>query len=82
MDETRFCIRLRSKHTGEEIVLGVAYATRDEAQQWADEHCCARCNSVSIGPVHPGTEWHNRHVGFVDPELRKTLSEQSQYGEP
>lgn len=45
----RWAVRLTSRHTGLSYVLGMRYATREEAEAHAtDEQVCHRCNSVSV----------------------------------
>jgi hypothetical protein len=67
----RFCVVLRSKHTGKEITLGSTYATREEAQAYADKECCAECNGISIRYVYPDSVWIDKEAGFGDRKMRE-----------
>ena len=60
-----YAIRLRSKHTGEEITLGSMYDSIEEATKVAEEQVCLRCNSFSIIPINKNAVWINKEVGFV-----------------
>lgn len=65
----KFGIRLRSKYTGEEITLGMAYGSEGEARKWAEIECCERCNSFSIIELPDNPLWINKERGFVNQEI-------------
>lgn len=71
----RYCVVLRSKHTGEAITLGATYETREATEQWAKYNCCERCNYTSIRTVSDGQEWFDKHHGFLNHSLRPALLE-------
>jgi hypothetical protein len=43
-------IRIRSRWTGEAIVLGGRYPTRDAAERFATDQVCDRCNYIDVVP--------------------------------
>jgi len=43
-----WALRIRSKYTGAEIVLGARYSTRELADKAAAEIVCPRCNYVDV----------------------------------
>jgi hypothetical protein len=45
-----YAILIRSKHTGQEILLGARYLTRELALAAAEVDVCPRCNSFEIVP--------------------------------
>jgi hypothetical protein len=64
---TKYAIRLSSRHTGDSIVLGSMYNTKEEAQKYADMEVCGRCNIVKIFPVDDDERWINKNIGFMPP---------------
>lgn len=60
----KYVITLSSKYTGEAVHLGVEYPTHEQAQEYADQSVCSRCNTVSIVPVPDEAAWINRYEGF------------------
>lgn len=61
----KYGIRLRSKHTGEEITLGSQYDSEEEAIKNAEKQVCSRCNSFSIIPLPENAIWMDKETGFV-----------------
>lgn len=59
---TLWAVRLRSRHTGAEITLGMRYATYEEAEVAAKEPC-DRCNDAYVvvaapyRPIEGGNQW-------------------------
>ena len=50
-----WAVCLINKHTRDEIILGMRYGTREEAEAHAtDEHVCLRCNNVRIVRIPRG----------------------------
>ncbi len=60
-----FAIRLRSKYTGEEIILGTQYPTQDAAIEAARIGVCDRCNTWTVFPVSKDSVWMDKRRGFV-----------------
>jgi len=60
----KYGIMLRSKHTREEIYLGVAYDSLEKAKESALIDVCMRCNNYSIIPIRDGEVWISRQVGW------------------
>lgn len=63
-EKIKWGIRLRSKHTGEEITLGSQYKSMNEAKKAAKE-TCNDCNSYDIFPIYGNAEWVNKTIGFL-----------------
>ena len=73
----KYCIVLRSKHTGEEIHLGSQYESIKEAQEEIDNgNICDECNGVSIEPIYAEDPvWVNKKYGFVERSMAKEVKE-------
>lgn len=76
MVELKFSVEIFSKHTGERCVLGVKHNSREEAQKYAEEQVCPRCNRIEIVPVREEDRWYNRKDGFLSEERIKRKEEQ------
>jgi len=72
----QYAIVLRSKYTGEETHLGSSYNTREEAQEYADENVCTRCNYIDIRMIRDEWMWADRHRGFMSIERVLRYDEQ------
>ena len=73
--EIKFCINIRSKHTGETITLGTAYDSFEEAELEAKNVVCERCNSFNISPITKDSVWRNRKDGFMSENSWKNREE-------
>ena len=65
MPKHKFGISLRSKYTGESIILGSQFDTREEAEKWAEKGVCSRCNSINIIHIPSDAIWVDKRRGFV-----------------
>ena len=68
----KYYIRLYSKYTGDSIVLGSKYNTRESAIEYAEKNVCSRCNRYEINNVPDEFHWINKERGFVSKEERGT----------
>ena len=62
----KYVIKLRSKHTGDEIWLGSQYDSPETAKCYAEKEVRNDCNSYSIIPINEGLIWHDKITGFKD----------------
>lgn len=46
----QWAIKLRSRYTGDEIVLGARYKSQKDAEKAARQDVCSRCNTWSVFP--------------------------------
>jgi hypothetical protein len=63
-----YAIVVRSKHTGDEIVLGYKYKSLADAQEYATANCCDRCNSIDYRVVGDDAAWMDKRSGFRTPK--------------
>lgn len=71
----RYCVVLRSKHTGEPIHLGSSYATREEAEAEIEQNVCQRCNYADVQMIQDDMVWADRHKGFMPADMDQKYKE-------
>lgn len=76
----KFGIALYSKYTGNRIILGSQFDSKDEATKYADKNCCHKCNSVSIIPIHDGNIWVDAKTGFMSEKLKEQFEKKNTRG--
>lgn len=61
----RYGIVLASKYTGGSVYLGVAYATREEAEAYIKTDVCEKCNYAKTYPISDDTAtYRDKRIGF------------------